>query len=98
MRKTVTTMLSLALALILVSSLGSGVILADDDDDKEKKKYTKVREVVVFVCSTDGPVLRVSSYSGPEDLNPFIELGAEEAAPPCGDFLSDLLNLKYRFK
>ncbi len=57
MKKTVTTMLSLALAMILVSSLSSGVILAkgDDDDDHKKKKYKTVKVIdLVFVdCATD---------------------------------------------
>ncbi len=44
MRKTVTTILSLALALILVSSLSSGVILA---------KTVKVHHVVILDCGID---------------------------------------------
>ena len=43
MKKTVTTMLSLALAMILVSSLSSGVILAKGRD----------AEVVIFDCGLD---------------------------------------------
>ncbi len=55
MKKTVTTILSLALAIIMVSSLSSGVILAkgDDDDDNRKKnknKYHTVHDVVIMTC------------------------------------------------
>ena len=58
MKKTVTTILSLALALIMVSSLSSGVILAKGDDDhdkreKNKNKYHTVRDVAILDCFTD---------------------------------------------
>ena len=60
MKKTVTTMLSFALALILVSSLSSGVILAKGDDDhdnrkKNKNKYetVKMHDVVILDCGFD---------------------------------------------
>ena len=66
MKKTVTTILSLALALILVSSLSSGVILAKDDDDhdnrrKNKNKYETFYDVVILGCSFEGAVAAVDS-------------------------------------
>ena len=59
MKKTVTTILSLALAMILVSSLSSGVILAKGDDDhdnrkKNKNKYETVIDVVIVSCVDAG--------------------------------------------
>ena len=56
MKKTVTTILSLALAIIMVSSLSSGVILAKGPSDnasdrgKERAAYHRVHEVVIFAC------------------------------------------------
>ncbi len=55
MKKTVTTILSFALALILVSSLSSGVILAKGDDDhdnreKNKNKFHTVHDVAIMEC------------------------------------------------
>ena len=58
MKRTVTTILSFALAIIMVSSLSSGVILADDDDDddRKKKKYrtVKVIDVAMLDCFATG--------------------------------------------
>ena len=76
MKKTVTTILSLALALILVSSLGSGVILAKGDDyhdnrKKNKNKYETVREVSILSCvGVVGPgvPLTFSTFDGPMDV------------------------------
>ena len=56
MKKTVTTILSLALALILVSSLSSGVILAKGPSDnasdrgKERARYHTERDVAFLDC------------------------------------------------
>ena len=60
MKKTGTTIFTLALALILVSTLSSGVILADDDDDKKKRyKTVKVRDVAMVDCLAvpDGTII-----------------------------------------
>ena len=59
MKKTVTTMLSLVLALILVSSLSSGVALAKGDDDhdnreKNKNKFHTEHDVGIMTCSDEG--------------------------------------------
>ena len=66
MKKTVTAMASLALALIMVSSLSSGVILADDDDDdrKKKKKYrtVKVIDVAMLDCFATGGTMIVVAF------------------------------------
>ena len=77
MKKTVTTILSLALALILVSSLSSGVILAKGDDDhanreKNKNKYHTVREVAILDCVSQafaGASLDFSAFNGPVDID-----------------------------
>ena len=55
MKKTVTTILSLALALILVSSLSSGVTYAKGFDKikdhfKKKATYHTVRDVAIMDC------------------------------------------------
>jgi hypothetical protein len=61
MRKTVTTILSLALALILVSSLSTCVILAKgpsdnaSDQGKERARYHTVRDVGILVCGMSPP-------------------------------------------
>ena len=52
-------MLSLALAIIMVSSLSSGVILAKGDDDhdsrkKNKNKYHTERDVGIMTCADEG--------------------------------------------
>ncbi len=68
MKKTVTTMLSFALALILVSSLGSGVILAKGDDDhdnreKNKNKFHTERDVAIVDCLGNSfGVMTVSAF------------------------------------
>ena len=56
MKKTVTTILSLAMAIIMVSSLSSGVILAKgpsdnaSDQGKERARYHTVRDVGILIC------------------------------------------------
>jgi hypothetical protein len=58
MKKTVTTILNLALAMILVSSLSSGVILANGNDhdnrNKNKNKYHTEHDVGIMTCADDG--------------------------------------------
>jgi len=96
MKKTVTTMLSLALAMILVSSLGNGVILADDDD--EKKDRRRGREVVIFDCAkivtlTVIFVTAVDSSMGA----PMIEATTDPEDPVfCAQTFADLLNAKFK--
>ena len=76
MKKTVTTMLSFALALILVSSLSSGVILAKGDDDhdnrkKNKNKYETVIDVAILDCANlaaGGVTAMFSAFDGPMDV------------------------------
>ena len=103
MKKTVTTMLSLALALILVSSLSSGVILAkgDDDHDKRKKnknKYETVRDVGILSC--------ISAPGFPPVFDSFDDSTTEIALPgedvvfpttsPCSVNIAVMLHEKFR--
>ena len=75
MKKTVTTMLSLALALILVSSLSSGVILAKGPSDnasdrgKERARHHTERQVGVLEClSSPNATGMVTFFDGPDDI------------------------------
>ena len=108
MKKTVTTILSLALALILVSSLSSGVILAKGDDGhdnrkKNKNKYETVRDVVVFPCAIVGftepitldVVAAVSVFSG-STVVPIDPSIVPEVDDPCAEAIGVLI--KYNFK
>ena len=91
MKKTVTTILSLALALILVSSLSSGVILANGERGRD-------RQVVIFDCKQLSTVLIIfvsaadSSTDAPE-IFPTTDL---ENPVSCAQTLSDLLNAKFK--
>ena len=79
MKKTVTTILSLALALILVSSLSSGVILAKGDDDHDNRKKNKnkyetvtVRHVGILDCVSQaffGASLEFGAFNGPAEIS-----------------------------
>ncbi len=60
MKKTGTTILSLALALILVSSLSSGVILAKEK--KTKYKTVKVHQVAILECLTSFGAIVVDAF------------------------------------
>ena len=96
MKKTVTTMLSLALAMILVSSLGNGVILADDDD--EEKDRRRGREVVIFDCThiATVPVIFVSAADSSMGA-PMIEATTDPFEPVfCAQTFADLLNAKFK--
>ncbi len=96
MKKTVTTILSLALAIIMVSSLSSGVILAKGDDDhdnrkKNKNKYHTVHDVAILDCTSEaffGAPLIFSAFNGPDD----IMLPAEDG---CAANLAFLLNIGF---
>ena len=95
MKKTVTTMLSLALAMVLVSSLGSGVILAKGPSDnasdrgKERARFHQERQVGVLEClSSPGATGVVTFFDGPFDIMPPIAFPNE----PCLAYLNFLLN------
>ena len=110
MKKTVTTILSLALALILVSSLSSGVILAKGDDDhdnrkRNKNKYHTVRDVAILDCGFNqnaGPILVVLGFYTtpevdlPEMIVPF-EMGGPTATT-CVEGTAILLSDKYKLQ
>jgi len=100
MKKTVTTILSLALALILVSSLSSGVSYAkgfdkikDHIQSKIKYKTVKVHEVVVLECVLPGSGVAstVNAFFGSDT----IMLPADTS---CTANLAFLLGEKYRLE
>ena len=101
MRKTGTTIFTLALAMILVSTLASGVILADDDDDDDKKKKyrtVKVIDVVIVDCGNDptGATMtnRVTGFESSTDENvPMIVVGDF-----CIDANAAMLSTETKFK
>ena len=75
MKKTAAKNLSLTLALILVSSLSSGVILAKGPSDnasdrgKERARYHKMRQVGVLEClSPPNATGLVTFFDGPDDI------------------------------
>ncbi len=83
MKRAVTTILSLALALILVTSLGSGVILA---------KGPKEHQVAILHCMTPaGFPGMVESFDGPEDITLPAELPAPDTDNSCVVNLAFLL-------
>ena len=88
MKRTGATILSLALALILVSSLGSGVILA-----KSPKEY----QVAILHCVTaaQSPGI-VESFDGPEDITLSAELPAPDTDNSCVVNLAFLLNKGFK--
>ncbi len=97
MRKTVTTILSLALALILVSSLSNGVIYADRE-----------REVVILDCTGffSAPFMRVTAFDSFPDISTDLpafppSLAAAEVPPTfasCAETVAFLLNHKFRME
>jgi len=102
MKKTGTTILSLALAMILVSSLSSGVILADDDDDDDKKKRyktVKVINVVIMDCETDPTgftmELIVTRFESSADENvPVIMVGMDTCTFATAAMLSNKFKMQ----
>ncbi len=102
MKKTVTTILSLALALILVSSLSSGVILAKGDDDhdnkkKNKNKYETVIDVAIMDCLADNVGdLKVSAFDSHVDAGPAAPMIM--IADFCGPSLFSLLEVGFRIQ
>ncbi len=102
MKKTVTTILSLALAMILVSDLSSGVILAKGPSDnasdrgKERARHHKERQVGVLEClSPPGATGFVNFFDGPVDIMPPAVFPNE---PPCLEYLNFLLNKRFHIE
>ena len=98
MKKTVTTILSLALAIIMVSSLSSGVILAKDHDDDDDDDRYRGREVVIFDCTKipTVPVIFVSAADSSMGA-PMIDATTDPASPTfCAQTFADLLNAKFK--
>ncbi len=111
MKKTVTTMLSLALALILVSSLSSGVILAKGDDDhdnrkKNKNKYETVRDVAILDCGFDdfavlppGTLVVTAFHHNTDDAFDITPVGPPNGPPPtpteCVEAISIILKARF---
>ena len=100
MKKTVTTILSLALAVIMVSSLGSSVILAADHNDHKKKGYktVKITDLVFVDCGNDpsGTMTNlVTGFESSTDENiPTIMVGVDF----CIDANAAMLNTEPKFK
>ncbi len=101
MKKTGTTIFTLALALILVNTLSSGVILADDDDDDKKKRYktVKVIDVVIVDCGIDPTGftmnLVVTGFDSSTDENvPMIVVGDTFCVEATAAILSNKFKLK----
>ena len=95
MKKTGATIFTLAMTLILVSSLGSGVILAKgpsdhaSDQGKERARYQKVRYVAILDCGFPGnPVdlLVIGFHTNAPDV-PVIMNG-----DVCHEAIASLLN------
>ncbi len=101
MKKTVTTILSLALAMILVSSLGNGVTLAKGPSDnasdrgKERARYHKVRDVGILECSTlPATPGAFEFFDGPDDIT----LPDDAESLLCVPNLNFLLNTGWRIE
>ena len=99
MKKTFTTIFSLALAIILVSSLSSSVILAKGDDDhdnreKNKNKFHTVRDVAILDClaiTNDG--MEVINFDISGDLPDVIMVDRGDS---CAASLALLLKAGFR--
>ena len=91
MKKTVTTILSLALALILVSSLSSGVSYAHA---KNKYKKVKVREVAILDCGFPVPLqlLVTGFHTNAVDDVPMIMVDIDN----CDVAIVSLLDSKFK--
>ncbi len=90
MKRAVTTILSLALALILVTSLGSGVILAQGP---------KEHQVAILHCMTPaGFPGMVESFDGPEDITLPAELPVPDTDESCVVNLAFLLNKGFKLE
>ncbi len=93
MKRTVTTILSLALAMILVSSLGNGVSYADGKKDRERK-------VVIVECikTASGLFIQVDVFDKSSSVD--IMLPAEDTTPDfsCAENVAFLLKNKFRME
>ena len=114
MKKAFTTILSWALAIIMVSSLSSGVILAKGDDHDNRKqnknKFHTVRDVVVFLCNVEfvfvpGPpatfleTLEVGVSSAfSGDTDPIDPALVPLAGTPCAEAMAKLINANFRIE
>ena len=98
MKKTFTTISSLALAFIMVSSLSSGVILADDDDDKKDRRRGREREVVIFDCThvPTVPILLVSAADSSMGAPEIVPSDPPDLITPCAQTFADLLDAKFK--
>jgi|GEM_PF-3772748 len=92
MKKTVTTILSFALALIMVSSLGSGVSYADG---KKKYKKVRVRDVVIMDCDAIGMAAGFINFDASFDPTTDPKL-AEFPAASCAASFASLLNAGFK--
>ncbi len=92
MKKTVTTILSLVLALILVSGLGSGVSNAHG---KTRYNTVRVHHVAIVDClaATDG--MMVSAFNISPDLPDGVGIMGDET---CAETLAVLLNGGFRME
>ena len=89
MKKIFTTIFSLALAIIMVSSLGNGVI---DANGKDRYRTITTRDVVIFGCLPLGNVLKVAVSSHRDDLD--AEL-VPTMSKPCAEAVAGLANGGY---
>ena len=95
MKRTGATILSLALAMILVSSLGSGVILA---------KGPKVHDVAIMECGFNSmagtDLIVLGFHSTPEGNVPEITIFEEGVtlATNCVDGMAIMLSKKYKMQ
>ena len=109
MKKTGTKIFTLALAMILVSSLSSSVIYAKGDDNDDDRY--RGREVVIFDCQQALVLVNLSpisflskffvvasdSSSGAPIIDPSVfPAGALPILTPCAQTFADLLNAKFR--
>ena len=93
MKKTVTTILSLALALILVSSLSSGVIYANG---KKKYKTVKVRDVLIVDCLALGMPATFIAFDASFDVSMDAKLAEFGVSSSCAVNLAILLSAHFK--
>ena len=89
MKKTVTTILSLALAMILVSSLGNGVSYVHGKKDRN-------RQVVILDCAVTTQGIEVIAYDKSSSVD--INLALEDELPDvsCAENVAHLLDNKFK--
>jgi multisubunit Na+/H+ antiporter MnhF subunit len=92
MKKTVTTILSLALAIIMVSSLSSGVILANGERGRD-------RQVVIFDCTQIATVSVIFVSAADSSIDAPVIVPSDLNVPlitPCAQTFADMLNAKFK--